>query len=130
MPSIQLSGQNLLDAVSRLEPGEFDAFIERALKLRNRPKEATLSARETKLIERINRGLPPSVVKRTAQLTRRRSKEILTAMEHDELLDLTRLAESRDADRAAALVELSKLRRIPLRTLMKQMGIKALPVNG
>jgi hypothetical protein len=34
MPTIEISGENLLDAVKQMPPEEFDAFIERALLLR------------------------------------------------------------------------------------------------
>jgi hypothetical protein len=113
-----------------MAPEEFDAFIERALSLRTERRESRLSAKETRLIERINRGLPEELCKRYAQLAGRRKKGSLTAREHAELLELTHQAESRDADRAAALVELAKLRRLPVRALMKQMGIQAPPVHG
>jgi hypothetical protein len=54
----------------------------------------------------------------------------LTEKEHTELLALTSAAENQDAGRAAALLELATLRRLPIRVLMKQMGIQAPPVHG
>lgn len=48
-----------------MPPAEFDAFIARALSQRPQPKASTLSARETKLISRINRGLPEELSKRS-----------------------------------------------------------------
>ena len=125
MPTIEISEKELLEVVKRMTPEEFDAFIEQALALRAPPKAATLSAEETNLIQRINRGLPVDLCKRHAQLTMRRKKGNLTAEEHQELLELTRQAESQDVDRASALLELAKLRRLPVRMLMKQMGIQA-----
>ena len=130
MPTIEVTGQNLLDAVKQMPPKEFDAFIERALSLRSGSKAPVLSPAETKLIERINRGLPEDVSKRTGRLIQRRRKGILTPEEHRELLDLAREAEARDADRAAALLDLAKLRRVPLRALMKQLGIRPRPIHG
>ena len=129
MPSSALNGKDLLDVVKEMAPKDFDAFIEEALSLR-RPQRATLSAQETKLIRQINRGLPLELRRRCAQLTGRLRKGNLTSEEHKELLRLTHEAESRGADRAAALVALANLRRLPVRTLMKQMGIKAPPVRG
>jgi hypothetical protein len=130
MPTIEISGQSLLDAVKQMSPEEFDAFLERALSLRAQPKPTILSARETKLISRINRGLPEELCECYRQLRQRLKKKLLTADEHQELLKLTREAESRDADRAAALLELAKARSVPLRILMKQMGIEPPPVHG
>jgi hypothetical protein len=128
VPTIEITGQDLLDAVKQMAPDEFDAFIKQALSQRPQPKTSTLSPRESKLIARINQGLPDELSKRCAQLQRRRKKKPLTDDERQELVELTNEAESRDADRAAALLELAKLRRVPLRTLMKQMGIEPAPV--
>ena len=130
MATIEMSGPELLKAVQKLGPEEFDAFLEKALLLRTQPRVEKLSAEESKLIKRINRGLPEAVLSRYARLSQKRKKRLLSDDEHAELLKLTHEVESRDADRAAALFELANLRRIPIRMLMKQMGIKAAPVNG
>jgi hypothetical protein len=121
---------DLLKAVELMGPEEFDTFIEQALSLHARPKAVTLSAAETKLIKRINRGLPNDLSSRYAQLLRKRKQGALSDDDHRELLKLTHEMESRDADRAAALLELAGVRRVPIRFLMKQMGIKAAPVHG
>lgn len=130
MAATHVNGKDVLDAVKQMRPSEFDAFLEKALSLRTQPRTATLSRIETRLIKRINRGLPGELCKRHAQLTRRRRRTSLSAAEHQELLNLTHEVESRDADRAAALVELAKLRGLPVRVLMKQMGIEAPPIRG
>ncbi len=130
MPTIEANGKDLLDAVKRMGPKEYDAFIEMALAVRPRAKGVTLSAKETRLVERINRGLPTELANRYARLIGRRKKGALTAAEHQELLELTHEAESRDADRAEALVALAKLRCVPVRTLMKQMGVKTPAIHG
>jgi hypothetical protein len=130
MPTIEISNADLLNAVQQMAPEEFDAFIEQALSLRAPSKAATLSAEETGLIERINRGLPAALSRRYAQLMRKRKRNRLTSHEHQELLELTHQSESRDADRAAALLELATLRHMPIRVLMKQMGIQAARLDG
>ena len=130
MATIELSAPELLKAVRQLGPKELDAFLEKALLLRKEPRAAKLSAEESKLIKRINRGLPEAAVSRYARLSQKRKKKSLSDKEQGDLLKLTHEFESRDADRAAALLELSNLRRIPVRLLMKQMGIKAAPVDG
>jgi hypothetical protein len=130
MATIEINGKDLLDVIRQMPQEEFDTFIEGALALRKQPRGATLSLEETKLIKRINRGLPAKLCKRHAQLMRRRKKGNLSAEEHAELLKLTHEVESSDVDRAAALLELAKLRRLPVRALLKQMGIVALPIHG
>jgi hypothetical protein len=130
MPTREADAKDLLAAVKQMPTEEFDAFIEEALRLRKKPRPATLSTTETRLIKQINRGLPMDLWKRHAQLTQRRNKGILTEAEHQELLQITHEAESQDGDRAAALLELASLRRLPVRTVMKQMGIKTPPIRG
>lgn len=130
MATIQISGPDLLKAVKQLGPDELDAFLEQALSLRGRHKAATLSAQESRLIKRINRGLSEEFRNRYAQLVQKRKRRSLTDGEHTELLQLTHEAETRDMERAAALWELAKLRRVPVRTLMKHMGIKAAAIEG
>lgn len=129
MPTTAAIGVDLLDAVRKMTPEQFDAFLREALSARAGPK-ATLSAHETKLIKRINRGLSERLAQRYSVLSQRLRNGILTEKQHQELLGLTREAETQDADRAAALLELAKLRRMPVRALIKQMGIQAPPVNG
>jgi hypothetical protein len=127
---MRTTADNLLDAVKQMAPEEFDAFLELAFSVRPRAVRTTLSAAETKLIQRINRGLTAEVSERYAHLVKRRKKGILTPDEHRELLDLTHKAESQDADRAAALLKLAKLRHVPVRVLMKQMGITTPAIHG
>jgi hypothetical protein len=130
MATVQLKDNELLKAVVRLGPEEFDAFLDQALSLRKLSRPMTLSARESRLIQRINRPIPDDVCERYDELARKRRQKSLTESERAELLRLTNRIESQDAERAAALLELSKLRRVPIRVLMKQMGIKAAPVHG
>jgi hypothetical protein len=130
MATGQVSRPELLKAVQQLGPEEFDAFLEQALALRKSSKPAVLSATESRLLERINRGIPDEVSRRYAELARKRKRRALTADEHRELLALTHEVETRDADRAAALVRLAKARRVPVRTLIKTLGIRPAPVRG
>jgi len=130
MRTIEISPAKLFDAVSQMPQDEFDAFIEKAIAARTQGTEPTLSAAETKLLRRINRGLPSAMQERYSHLIARRKKSVLTTDEHQELVHLTHEAETRDAERAADLLELAKLRHIPVRVLMKQMGIKPTAVHG
>jgi hypothetical protein len=121
---------DLISAVQQLDPAEFDAFLAEAIKLRQPPKARTLSPRESKQLREINRGLPESATNRYQRLSRARRRRSLTVDEHAELLQLTHEFESRDAERAAALAKLAKIRDIPVRVLMRQLGIQAPPVDG
>src|SRR5262245_55425925 len=127
MPTTVANGKKLLDAVKQMPPAEFDAFIEEALLARRVSSPSVLSSKETKLIQRINRGLPAAF---TSRYERLRKKARLTDAERRELLKLTHQSESQDADRAAALLELSRIRGVPVRTLMRQMGIRTPVIHG
>ena len=61
MATVQPMDNELLKAVVRLGPEEFDAFLDQTLSLRKPSKRATLSARESRLIQRINRPIPDDV---------------------------------------------------------------------
>jgi hypothetical protein len=130
MATTQANRFDLLEAVRQLDPEEFNSFIEQALSSRTQPAQARLTKRESRLIEQINQGLAEDITGRYERLTRKRRRTTLSPEEQAELLELTAQMEDRDAKRAAALLELSKLRRVPVRALMKQMGIKAAPVHG
>jgi hypothetical protein len=130
MPATQINGSDLLQAVKQMGPDEFNAFVEQAYSLRSPTRSARLSANESKLIQRINRGIPAEVVRRYAHLVRKRKTKDLSSSEQTELLKLANDVETRDAERAEALLELAQLRRVPVRVLMKEMGIKAAPVHG
>jgi hypothetical protein len=121
MPTIEVSADDLLNAVKQMSPDEFNTFIDKAVALRARSSSGKLSAAEQRLVERINRGLPNTTAKRYNLLIRRRRKQRLTPVEHEELLRLTHEAESQDVDRVAALAELAELRGVPLRVVMKQL---------
>src|ERR1700724_2084182 len=88
MATTETKAKKLLDAVRQMTPDEFDAFIDQALSVRARPRAATLSAEETKLLSRINSGLPAQLSKRHDQLAARRKKGTLSAQEHQEPLML------------------------------------------
>ncbi len=130
MSATEVIDRKLLERVRQMAPGEFEAFVEKAIALRVGSTSTTLSHAETALVQRINRGLSIDMRKRYSALVKRRNRNLLTSDEHQELLELTQQAENQDADRAAALVELAKLRHVPLRALMKQMGIQAQPIHG
>jgi hypothetical protein len=130
MPTIQLQAEvsrdALLEAVGQLSPPELDQFVAEVLKLRARRGPARLDATESELLSRINQGLPDGLRERYAELIDRRRDESLTPEEHQELLRLTAEAERLEGDRLSALAELARLRGIPLRALMDDLGIPTL----
>lgn len=127
MPTIQLQAEvsrdALLEAVRQLSPPELDQFVAEVLRLRSRRGPSRLGATESELLARINQGFPEDLRGRYAELIARRRDESLTPEEHQELLRLTAETEGLEAERLAALAELARVRGVPLRTLMDDLGI-------
>ena len=79
---------------------------------------------DTELLEEINRGFPSEIWLRYRELVAKRQAETLGAEEHAELIALIDRIELANAHRIECLAELAARRRVPLRTLMAEMGIQ------
>lgn len=127
MPTIQLqaqlSAEDLLRAVGQLEAGELERFVTEVLSLRAQRWAPALSATETELLQQINQGLPESLMVRYQELIVKRQTETLSSEEHAELLRLTDEVELGEAKRAQALIELARLRQVPLARLLNDLQI-------
>jgi hypothetical protein len=88
-----------------------------------------LSHEETELLERINSAFSPETVQRCRELVARRQAEILTPAEHQELIQLSDGIELANAARVGDVIELARLRGVPVDTLVRQLGVP-LPVVG
>jgi len=129
MPTIQveahLSRRDLLKAAEQLDPAEFQQFVAEVLGLRARRQAPPLSAAESELLLRVNRGLPEDLQGRYRDLIDKRRQQILTPEEHSELLHLTDQVEQLEANRLVALSELAQLRQMSLPALMTSLGLRA-----
>ncbi len=79
---------------------------------------------EADLLAAISLGLPEPLWQRYRFLVSRRINESLTAEEHAELIRLSDQIEQDHADRMANVASLARLRKVPLETLMSQLGIR------
>lgn len=82
-----------------------------------------LSEQESQLLQNINIGLPQETWQRYRELVSRRRNEELTAEEQNEAIQISDQLEQRNAQRLVWLGELARLRNLPLRALMKQLGM-------
>lgn len=114
----QLSGDSLAQAVE---------FMERL----SNPLLETLNSEETiqerSLLETIQRRLSKEDQTRLNYLRQRQEAEDLTDAEHQELLTFVERVEQQDAERAAALVQLAKLRQVDLKTVIDEFLPSRLP---
>lgn len=121
-----LSTAELLDNAARLEMRDFEHFVHHVLALRARRKGWGLDAKEADLLKMINRrSLSDAQQKRFNYLTQ---SEMRTEAEQQELLALVEIVEQFDAERVEHLAALARLRNLPVRTLMRQLGL--LPVQN
>lgn len=106
-----------------------DHFIRHTLEDRlkyvvnGQPSVPHLSQEESELLQKINQGLPTETWERYDELRAKFRAETVTPEEHAELIAISNQIEIAHARRMEYLVELSRLRQVPLRKLMKQLGI-------
>lgn len=127
MPTIQIEKEQLLNAVLQMPRSELEEFVRRVFSLKAREYAPALSERESELLIRINQGLPSATQQRLNELIDKRRAETISAFELRELKKLTDQIEKSDAKRLELLTELARLRNVPLRKLIKQLGLKPVP---
>lgn len=118
-----LSAAEMLDNAARLDAQTLDQFVQKLIALRARRRLSGPGAQESVLLEKINRGLPAAQLQRFQHLQERREAETLTEAEHEELMTLIAAIEELDAERVHYLGELAHLRKMPVRQLMRELGI-------
>lgn len=82
------------------------------------------ATREKELLKLIYDGLSEKEEVRLDELDEKRQQNILNSKEYDELLELVKRVETFNANRLRYLSELAQLRKIDLRTLMKELNLK------
>ena len=127
MPTVQIEKKQLLEAVLQMPEQEMEQFIAKAFSLRAREKTRALPEREAELLLNINQGLPSATQERLNELIDKRRAETISAKELRQLKKLTDQIEKSDAKRLELLTELAHLRNVPLRKLIKQLGLKPVP---
>lgn len=127
MPSIQIEPEQLLHAALQMSHPELEQFVRRLFSLKAREEAPGLPEREAELLMQINQGLPAITQERLNELIEKRRAETISAKELRELKKLTDQVEKFDAGRLKLLLELAHLRHIPLRKLIKQLGLKPVP---
>lgn len=121
---VQLSANKLMEAVASMSQAELEQFLLRVIALQAQRKAPHLSAKESELLIKINRGLPPEIRTRLDRLVAKRKAQKLTSKEHQELLRLIDQLEEAEAARAEALAQLARLRGVSMTTLMNDLGIR------
>ncbi len=104
-----------------------DTYIVRALeRILPQPTPqppAALSPRESELFDKINIGLSQQEWRRYHELIEKREDEAISQGELDELIATTDHVERLNVTRMKHVIELAKLRNVPLEQLMDELGI-------
>jgi hypothetical protein len=124
-----MSAEQLLKEAGQLSPSELDQFVSKIINLRAQRSAPNLPARESELLRLINKGLPPQMRRRLADLEQKRDAEMLSDNEQEELKRLSLDAEAIEAERLKYLSELAGLRGKSLADLMESLGLNS-PLNG
>jgi len=124
-PKVQVTLNEILAAVSKLDSREMEAFFNQVGTLLAHRKTRHLSEKEFQLLAEINKGLPPEHRRKYLKLKDKLRPGNLTEAEYKELSAMSDEIERTGVRRLECLVELSKLRGVELKELMNQLGIKA-----
>lgn len=117
------SPNELLQAAAQLNSAELEKFVIEAIALRAHRQSENLSAQESELLLKINRGIAAKTQKRFDELVAKRRNETLTPEEHRELLRLTDKIEKADAKRIEILSELARVRGKTFDEIVTELGI-------
>jgi len=83
----------------------------------------SVSKREAELLQKINLDISPETWADYFRLKEKRLQRSITEAELDHLQNIAEKIELANAKRLEVLLELSKIRGIPLRELMKELGL-------
>lgn len=121
----QTSMNELLQGVKNLPIQELEQFIQHVLILRAQRSANSLSVQESELLEYINCPIPAPLQQRYDRLSEQQRQHCLSEDEHKELLNIIEQIEQFDLQRLHYLGKLAKLRKVSLKTVMQDLGIKA-----
>ena len=127
MPTIQveanLSPDELLAAVQQLSLPELEVFLDKARLLRAQRVAPVLSHSESALLNKINAGIPATILDPFRELKEKQESEMLTEAEHAEYMYLVNAIEAHNVERLSWLIELAQLRQQTVTDLMHDLGL-------
>ncbi|HKX31237.1 MAG TPA: STAS/SEC14 domain-containing protein [Blastocatellia bacterium] len=123
-PQTPPSTSAILTAARSMPIAELERLVDQVIAIRAERVAPHLTAEESRLLARINQGLPGADRSRMRALIEKRDNEAITEAEWQELAALTDRLELMQADRLGALTGLAGLRGITLDEVMTQLGIQ------
>jgi len=114
----------IFQSLSSLGLSELDQVMKRLIGLRKQRLTTVLTEIETDLLKKINSSTPIEIQSRYDHLLTKRNQETLSDLDYAELIELTNYTESLNVQHLEYLVDLAKLRNIPLDELIQQLELK------
>ncbi|MCY7375860.1 MAG: hypothetical protein LH472_07790 [Pyrinomonadaceae bacterium] len=122
---LEVTTENLLNAVAQMPEGEFNRFVEKATKLRrNGQSKKSVSPAEADLLHRINNIFSSEKRRRYNQLYAKFQDENIEKSEYEELLVLSSEFEMLNVERLKYIGELADLRGESLEQVMDFFEMK------
>jgi hypothetical protein len=127
MPSIQITSkvsfEDLFNGVKSLKNQDFEQFVEKIMQLKAQRQAEFIPTAEADLLAKINRSLSVEVLERYQVLQTKRSEEVLTEREFQELSGIVEQKELLNAERLKYLGELAIIRKKSLREVMQELDL-------
>ena len=114
----------VIAATGELNAQDLETLISTLLVLRAQRSNVAISAKESALLQKINRSLSADQLRRLEYLQERRRAESMNDSEQHELITLIGEQEKLDVQRLKHLVKLAQMRKVPLRELAAQLGLQ------
>lgn len=114
---------DLLNSVKALESKDFEQFVEKIMLIKAQRKADFISKNEADLLQKINQSLPIEVLEQYDFLQQKRANKTLSEIEFQELAAIVEQKELLNAERLKYLGELSTIRKVSLRQLMKDLNL-------
>lgn len=128
--NIEISTENLLNIVSQLPEKEFQLFVKKAEKLRDKSVKPRWTKKEVEIIKEINECvLSPEKQSRYDKLVKKRQDEKISKAELEELITLTDESEELNVRRLENLVRLALSSRKSVDEIMQELEISPPPIK-
>ena len=115
----------LFEKFEELSPNEVEIALERLLSIRASQKAPALGKQETALLQQINDGLSQKELEELKVLIGKREAEEISEPELHRLILLTEKMERLNVERMQLIAELSSIRNMSIRDLIKELDIRA-----
>jgi len=120
------AAEQLYAAAAKLDTPDLEAFLEEMYYLHAARIANVLGVDESTLLKKIaDTRLSNKKLERFRLLQKKSEQETLTKKEQEEWIELVTEIEKRDTKRLQYLSQLARLRQMPLRDLVQEMGLKA-----